>query len=125
MKKTLLITLMITALLGAFTVSVVVAADAPANDVEMKYPGDGAKYAPIMFSHAKHADLECAKCHHKMGESEDMKCTTCHSDTSKKAKRDPEGYYQAFHGKSDMSCVGCHKSMKKGPTKCNDCHTKG
>ena len=98
MKKTLLITLMITALLGVFTASMVSAADAPADGLEMKYPADGAKYAPIMFNHSTHTALKC--------------------------KKKPDGYYQAFHSKANGSCIGCHKASKKGPDKCNDCHTK-
>lgn len=124
MKKTLLITLMITALLGVFTASMVAAADAPADGLEMKYPGEKAKYAPIKFNHSTHAAQKCEDCHHKMGESDDMKCTSCHADTSKAAKKEPTGYYSAFHAKTGPSCLGCHKSMKKGPKKCNDCHTK-
>jgi hypothetical protein len=103
---------------------VVIAADAPGADVEMKFPGEKAKYAPIMFSHAKHANLECAQCHHMMAENPDMKCTSCHSDFSKENKKKPESYDSAFHAKSPHSCVGCHKAMKQGPSKCNDCHSK-
>ncbi len=125
MKKLLLISLLITALVGVLTVSMVAAAKAPADGLAMDYPGAKAKYAPIKFNHSTHAALACEKCHHKMNEASDMKCTSCHSDTSKAAKRNPEGYDYAFHNrKSESSCVGCHKSMKSGPTKCNDCHTK-
>jgi len=122
MKKTLLITLMITALLGVFTASMVIAADAPADGLTMKYPGDKAKYAPMTFNHSTHAALKCEQCHHKMAESKDMKCTTCHADTAD--KKAPTAYYPAFHSKADNACLGCHKTMKKGPSKCNDCHTK-
>ncbi|MBU1248623.1 MAG: cytochrome c3 family protein [Proteobacteria bacterium] len=124
MKKSLLIALMITALLGVFAVSMVSAADAPGDGLEMKYPADGAKYAPIMFNHSTHAAQKCEDCHHKTAESKDMKCTTCHADTSKEGKKKADGYYQAFHSKAEQSCNGCHKTAKKGPTKCNDCHTK-
>lgn len=126
MKKTLLITLMIVALLGAFTVSVAVSADAPAGDVEMKYPGEKTKYAPIKFSHAAHAAQACEDCHHKG--MDDPKCTGCHSDYSKENKKNPESFDSAFHNKKSVhSCVGCHKKLGKdspAPTKCNDCHTK-
>ncbi len=126
MKKSLLIALMITALLGTFVVSMVSAADAPADGLEMKYPGEKTKYAPMKFDHSKHVEgIECATCHHKMAENPDMKCTSCHADTSKEAKKTPEGHYKAFHSsKAEASCLGCHKKMKKGPKKCNDCHTK-
>ncbi|WP_022661288.1 cytochrome c3 family protein [Paucidesulfovibrio longus] len=122
MKRTLFITLLAVALLGAFTLSIAMAADAPKNDVEIKFPGD-TKYGPLMFSHAKHAAQKCESCHHKMAENPDMKCTTCHKDNSD--KKAPTSFDSAFHAKkSPNSCVGCHKEMKKGPTKCNDCHTK-
>ncbi|SKA83612.1 Class III cytochrome C family protein [Paucidesulfovibrio gracilis DSM 16080] len=125
MKRTLFITLLAVALMGAFTLSIAVAADAPAEDVEIKFPGDKMKYAPLMFSHSVHGDLKCEDCHHKMGESDDMKCTNCHSDISRENKRNPDSFDSAWHArKSKHSCVGCHKAMKQGPTKCNDCHTK-
>ena len=91
--------------------------------MEMVFPGDGAKYAPINFAHAKHAAQKCEDCHHKMGESTDMKCTACHNNTADKKADD--SFDKAFHDrKSNHSCVGCHTNLKSGPTKCNDCHTK-
>ncbi|MGE4553295.1 MAG: cytochrome c3 family protein [Desulfovibrionaceae bacterium] len=123
MKKLLLVSLMVAALFAAYTVAAL-AADAPAKPVEIKFLGDGAKYAPVMFDHSKHAALKCEDCHHKMAESKDMKCTTCHKDVTKENKKKPESFDSAFHAKSTHSCVGCHKEMKKGPTKCNECHSK-
>ncbi|MEF2145787.1 MAG: cytochrome c3 family protein [Desulfovibrionaceae bacterium] len=125
MKRTLLITLLVAALMGVFALSVAVAADAPKGDVEIKFPGDKTKYGKLMFSHEKHAAQKCETCHHKMAESKDMKCTTCHKDTASANKKNPDSFDSAFHSKkAEASCVGCHAKMKKGPTKCNDCHTK-
>lgn len=125
MKRTLFVMLLAVALLGAFTLSVAMAADAPNKPVEIKFPGDKPKYGPMMFDHSKHAGLKCEECHHKLAESKDMQCTSCHKDVSKENKKNPESFDSAFHAKaSSHSCVGCHKAMKKGPTKCNDCHTK-
>ena len=122
MKKLLYIGLIMAAVLCAYTVSAL-AVDAPAGDVTMTFPGDNAKYAPIAFSHAKHAAQKCEDCHHKMGESADMKCTDCHKNLADKKADD--SYDKAFHDrKSAHSCVGCHTALKSGPTKCNDCHTK-
>lgn len=125
MKRTLFITLLAVALLGAFTLSIAVAADAPAKDIEIKFPGDKVKYGPLMFSHAKHAAQQCVDCHHKMAENPDMKCTGCHKDITSANKKNPDSFDSAFHAKkAKASCVGCHVAMKKGPAKCNECHTK-
>jgi hypothetical protein len=43
-------------------------------------------------------------------------CTKCHEGTPGKF-----GIDKKFGHKT---CKACHKSMKKGPTRCNDCHKK-
>jgi cytochrome c553 len=43
-------------------------------------------------------------------------CATCHEGTPAKIDVD-----KTFGHKT---CKACHKMMKKGPTKCNDCHKK-
>lgn len=132
MKKTLLISMVTAALVCAFALPSLYAVDAP-GDMVLKAPA-GAKMtkAPVDFSHKGHAAIDCAKCHHTWdGKAEVKKCSAegCHVDTSKKGKKKPTSFYSAFHAKSDMSCVGCHKALKKakkatGPTKCGDCHPK-
>jgi len=89
------------------------------------------KKAAVVFPHKKHVDakLECAKCHHtqkdlKAGaDVEVKKCSSCHLTPEKpetpkctetSSKKNP------FH----ISCTGCHKEQKKGPTKCKECHKK-
>jgi predicted CxxxxCH...CXXCH cytochrome family protein len=122
MKKLLYIGLIMAALVGAYAVAAV-AADAPAEDVEIAYPGDGAKFPPVMFSHTAHGDLKCEDCHHMMGESDDMGCISCHSNLEDKKAKD--SFDVAWHDrKSPHSCVGCHTKMKAGPTKCPECHQK-
>ena len=135
MKRIAVLVLLCTSLaLGA---ALAYAADAPSGPVEMKFPGDNNKYAPIMFEHhAKHLGLEqgCQACHHKWdgsGEIKGCRVEGCHSDTSKEHKKEPTSYDSAFHArKAANSCVGCHSALGKdnadfkGPTKCNQCHTK-
>jgi len=86
----------------------------------------------VTFPHAKHeaAKLECATCHHTWdGKSEIKNCSTagCHDQPGKKGET---AYYTAFHAKkTDSSCLGCHKTMKKQgrknvPVSCKQCHPK-
>ena len=104
------------------------------------YPGDlviqsldpaTATQAPVAFSHAKHEATavlagQCAFCHHKGGT---VSCSSpgCHTDmTTKKMTGATENvsFEAAFHIKGDKSCVGCHRTLKSGPTSCKDCHPK-
>lgn len=137
MRRIAIIAVALAALLCALTAVAIAAADAPKDAVEMKYPGERAKYAPIMFEHhAGHLGVEggCVTCHHTWdGESAISTCDTegCHNDTSRENKREPTSYDSAFHSrKAPNSCVGCHSAMLKadasfkGPKKCNDCHSK-
>ena len=87
---------------------------------------EGAKLAPVPFSHKVHVDkekIDCAKCHHKdKNPREPAKCTTCH--LLKEVKDNAALAKDAFH----KSCTTCHKEEtakgKKAPTKCNECHKK-
>ena len=98
------------------------AADAPKKTLSLKI--EGAKMAPVSFSHETHekAKIDCAKCHHK-GDAKDPKaCTTCHK--VKEVKDKAPVAKDAFH----KLCQDCHKEVaakgKKAPTKCNECHKK-
>ena len=94
------------------TAFVAVAQDKGPASIKM----DKAKTGVVTFDHAKHqADVpDCKTCHHTGGFE---KCDSCHGakDDGKKIK-----YKNAMHN----NCKGCHKSMKKGPTKCKACHVK-
>lgn len=84
--------------------------------------------APVSFPHGKHeGSVDCMVCHHK-GVSKGCTSNGCHTDNSKAAKRDPAGFYQAFHARAENSCVGCHKVMKKNgktvPLTCKRCHPR-
>ena len=87
---------------------------------------DGAKMAPVKFSHATHVDkakVDCTVCHHKDKDPQDpAACTTCHSP--KEAKGNAPMAKDAFHNR----CQTCHKDAaskgKAAPTKCTECHKK-
>lgn len=109
MKK-LLVLLIVAAFVG--TAFVAIAQDKGPAVIKM----DKAKTGVVTFDHAKHqADVsDCSVCHHTDGFD---KCSSCHvaKVDGKKLK-----YKTAMHN----SCKGCHKEMKKGPTKCKECHVK-
>jgi uncharacterized paraquat-inducible protein A len=122
MKRIVMITLVCAALVGFVALPALFAADAPKADIVMKSPG-AATQGTVTFGHAKHGKQKCEDCHHKMKESKDMKCASCHNDL--KEKKGDKSYYNAYHAPtSNHSCLGCHKSMKQGPTACNKCHAK-
>lgn len=135
MKKSLIISLMVAALVCVFALPAVIAGNAPADDMVLKAPA-GAKMskAPVAFPHKTHETkgVDCMTCHHKAESKDAIKgCSVegCHADASKGAKKDPKGFYQAFHSKkSDASCLGCHKKLKKEgkkvPVACKQCHPK-
>jgi hypothetical protein len=97
---------------------------APADTVSLKL--EGAKMAPVAFSHPTHVDkakIECTVCHHKEKDTKEYQsCLKCH--LLKDAKDGAPLAKEAFH----KQCQTCHKeSVKKGvsaPTKCNECHKK-
>jgi hypothetical protein len=138
MRRIIAIVLALSALLCFLaTMALAAAPEAPGEALEMKYPGDQAKYAPIMFQHTEaHLGVEggCETCHHTWdGQSEIASCSAdgCHNDISRENKREPTSYDSAFHSrKAPNSCVGCHSAMLKadasfkGPKKCNDCHSR-
>ena len=120
--------------LCVLVLTVSVASAAPEAPAELKLgPPEGYKATKTMvdFSHTKHANakVECASCHHTWdGKSEIKSCASaaCHDQPGKKGET---AFYNAFHSKkSDTSCLGCHKIMKKDgkvvPVACKDCHTK-
>ena len=105
--------------------------EAPA-DMKLGPPeGMKAKKTLVDFSHVKHdaAKVECVTCHHAWdGKSEVKSCATpaCHDQSGKKGKN---AFYTAFHSKkSETSCLGCHKIVKKSgkpvPVACKACHVK-
>ncbi len=105
MKK-LLVLFIVAAVFG--TAFFAYAADKPA---QVTYE---VKMGKVSFDHTKHEGVtDCATCHHTEGEAT---CKSCHMEK----KGDAPKAKDAFH----KNCKGCHKSMKKGPTKCKECHVK-
>ncbi len=128
-----MISLMVAALVCVFALPAVIAGNAPADVITMKAPeGQKMTKAPVDFPHKQHVDakIDCMVCHHKDTDKNAIKgCASegCHVDASKGAKKDPKGFYQAFHSKkSDASCLACHKKEKKAgkkvPVACKECH---
>ncbi len=137
MKKSLIISLMVAALVCVFALPAVIAGNAAPDTVTMKAPEGARMTKPaVVFPHKAHADngLDCMTCHHKAKSKDAVKaCASegCHTDASKGAKKDPKGFYAAFHSKkSEASCLGCHKKTKKSkagkklPVSCKVCHAK-
>lgn len=124
MKRSIIVSFMCVALIGAFVLPSLFAADAPKGAVEMKAFPTKTKASP-KFDHATHK-LDCKACHHKWdGKAPVKKCATagCHDDF--KEKKGEKSAYASMHDpKSKLSCVGCHKAGGKGPLKCDECHPK-
>lgn len=109
MKK-LIVLLAIVAFVGTAFTAIAMADNGPAT-IKLD-----AKMGAVTFNHAAHQSRvpDCKTCHHNGVDA--GKCTTCH----KKKKGDAPSAKSAFH----KTCKGCHKKMKKGPTKCKQCHVK-
>jgi hypothetical protein len=110
--------LMAVVMLGVFSASVIVAADAPESitikDVQKTK-------TPVVFPHKAHVERvkNCAECHHKDAAGKEQTCFACHKAEKKDAA---VALKDAMHTK----CQGCHKkdATKKAPTKCDGCHKK-
>jgi hypothetical protein len=128
MKRSIITILSCAALICAFALPSIMAADnpePPSGDMFKGFEWPEGRKTVATFDHANHRQ-PCETCHHKWdGSSEITGCTVdgCHDDF--KDKRTDASAYKAFHDRrSEASCLGCHKSMKKGPTKCSDCHPR-
>jgi len=108
MKQTVMI-LAVLGMLGIFT-SVALAADT------ITLPS---KKGAVTFHHKAHQGYDkvtCKTCHHTMtGAKPDKMCKDCHLE---KAEGKKLNLRDAYH----KNCIGCHKSVKKGPQKCGECH---
>lgn len=125
---------LITLTLCSLILGIAMVATATETPADLKLgPPEGMKATkPLVdFSHATHgaAKIECATCHHTWDGTSDVKsCATagCHDQPGKKGKT---AFYTAFHSKkSETSCLGCHKIVKKNgkvvPIGCKSCHPK-
>ena len=86
------------------TISLFTAGIAFAADDAISLP---AKNGNVSFPHKKHQEVKLEK-----------GCKACHDQDS--------GGKIAGLGKdwAHKTCKGCHEDMKKGPTKCGECHKK-
>ena len=127
MKKTLLLGIMSGLLLAA----VAMAAPASKAPKTITIKECASKKTAVEFNHKAHIDkgVACDKCHHtqkglKAGAKVEVKkCSTCHA---KPEKATTPGCTSASRSKNmyHKNCIGCHKTEKKGPTKCSACHKK-
>jgi hypothetical protein len=93
------VTKYVASLFAALAVAVTAyAATAPAGPISLP-----AKNGNVTFEHSKHANVSCDKCH----------------ATAEGGKIEGFGKEKA-HG----TCIECHKTNAKGPTKCAECHKK-
>ena len=137
MKKSLFTVVVVIAAIGAFLVATALAGvdktkSGDAQDTMMIKDKVFPKHTKpaVKFTHKEHHEkfkVKCADCHHvykdgknvwKEGDKVD-KCSSCHK-TPKKNDGKMLSMYNAYH----KNCKDCHREMKKGPTKCNDCHPK-
>ena len=84
-------------------------------------------YGPVRFMHKKHAGLsaDCTVCHHHRPNDDDAsdttRCSACHQDSFNQEVPNRIGLKGAIHRR----CLGCHKQLNNGPTRCsNTCHEK-
>ncbi len=131
MKKTLLVCMLTAALVCAYALPNLIAADAPADGLKMdKTP------KPVVFNHSTHKDDKCTDCHHSAEDAANpKKCSSagCH-DVMGKEDKSEKSYYQAMHKMTATkvkSCLACHKEKagadvekKKALTACakSKCH---
>ena len=129
MRKPLIVC-MCAALVFAFSLPSLWAADAPKGDLTIKMEGGTPTKPPVVFSHAKHAAVDCKTCHHKLDTNpNDHKCSSkgCHDNMDPTDKSSPKSFWMAYHkGDAAHSCLGCHKKAKaegkNPPIACNQCH---
>ena len=98
---------------GGFTAQAGTNDDCPKAPITMKN-----KKGAVTFKHDTHKAQSCKTCHHKEKDGKiGVACSECHKA---KKENDVPKAKDAFHG----TCKSCHKKMKKGPTKCKECHVK-
>ena len=89
------------------------------------------KQPAVTFPHEKHATTlvkTCDTCHHtqkgltKATAKDVAKCSSCHMNAKAGVPSMAEMGMQKnpFHS----LCINCHKTEKKGPSMCKDCHKK-
>ena len=129
MKRTLIVFVMIAAFVMA-AVAMAAVTSTPggkvADVIKFKPPWKARKHFRP-FAHklhnTKYGVKKCQTCHHTWkGKGQIQKCFVCHlkKAADSKAKGGGNTAFKVFH----KNCKGCHKKLKKGPTKCKQCHPK-
>lgn len=129
MKKSILFSMAVAALVLAFVLPNVYAVDPPADDYMIPKPEAAeTKMNSLPFPHSVHADYDCTECHHEGEVSQSCTDAGCHDlfvPEEPAQRRDIAYYEKAYHDQ----CLGCHRELKKeqaptGPVACTGCHPK-
>lgn len=124
MKKSLMISLVVAALVCAFALPNLSAATKAPGEIVLKAPFKARK-AAVHFPHATHEEIvpDCKTCHHTWDGKSDIK--SCAAEGCHNAQRAKKGETPSFKKAFHDLCIKCHRAEKKGPKGCNDCHPKG
>lgn len=128
MKKSMIVSLTVLALVLAFVLPNLFAADAPGDDYMIPKPeGIDIKQKSLPFAHSKHAAYDCAECHHTGDVTEGCTDAGCHDlfvAETPEEKRDIRYFEKAYHDQ----CIGCHRNVREefpsAPVACVGCHPK-
>lgn len=141
--KRLLLCVSVVCLSMFVAAGVYAATTTPPDVIIMNNPGFKKHTKPLVkFDHKKHFTdykISCGQCHHdahnkpltNLKPGDPVKtCGECHSDFAirispadrslSKAEKIKKYYREAIHA----DCIGCHRKLKKGPRRCNECHKK-
>jgi len=136
MKRSMIMSLAVVAMVLAFVLPNLSAAVAPGAAVAP--PGDDfmipkpegivPKELTIPFPHSVHAEYACGRCHHTEDVTQSCIDAGCHDlfvAVTPEERRDIRYFEKAYH---DL-CIGCHRDLRKagaptGPVACVGCHPK-
>jgi hypothetical protein len=136
MKKSVITILALVAFLGLTLAGGAFAAKTKSGEVADVVKVDNTKTfgtltkSPVQFNHTKHNaefKVKCDECHHVFKDKKNTwkegdkvaKCSECH-----KSPKENEGEMLSLMNSYHKNCRDCHKTQKKGPTKCDECHPK-
>lgn len=142
MKKSMLVLLVVTALVLAFVLPNLLAAEAPRADFVIpegiKVPGDDfmipkpegieIKEKTLPFSHSTHSIYGCVQCHKTGDVTQGCTDAGCHDllvPATPEERRDIRYFEKAYHDR----CIGCHRDLRKAgneivPVACVGCHPR-
>lgn len=129
MKKSMIMSLAVVAMVLAFVLPNLFAAQAPGDDYMIPKPeGIEIKQKSIPFSHSVHGEIDCAHCHHTGDVTQGCTDAGCHDllvPATPEERRDIRFFEKAYHDQ----CIGCHRELRQaekptGPVACVGCHPK-